>query len=336
MNAKTKHERRYRSLFWPIVLISAGIIALLANTGILRCEHYAVLLRLWPIALIAIGLDLLFGRSSPLVGSLIGIGAVALIIGLMFVGPSLGFTAAQDYQQAVINIPLDGAERATIALNLALGRTTVAALPEDSDALVEGEITYLGELEQTITGDTEKRFELGVTGTDGGLNWGPFTSFLGCSGDQELRWDLRVSPALPITMAVNGGVGDATLDLSGLQLDALTVDGGVGSTAITLPAGSYTARVLGGVGDVTVRIEDGADTRLEINGGVGTVTVDVPDDAGVRVESSSGVGNVNLPAGFQSLSSADDEETWENTAYGQAETRILIIHDGGVGDLNIR
>jgi len=64
-------QRRWRgSLVGPIILIGLGIVFLLNNLGLLSWSVWEVILRLWPILLIAIGLDILLGRrwaccSSP-------------------------------------------------------------------------------------------------------------------------------------------------------------------------------------------------------------------------------------------------------------------------------
>jgi hypothetical protein len=47
-----------------VILIAVGIIWLLGNLGVLSAANILVLLRLWPLLLIVIGLDLLFGRQS--------------------------------------------------------------------------------------------------------------------------------------------------------------------------------------------------------------------------------------------------------------------------------
>ncbi|KPK89854.1 MAG: hypothetical protein AMJ88_17020, partial [Anaerolineae bacterium SM23_ 63] len=87
-----KKDFRYRSLFWPIVLIGLGLFWLLGNLGVLPEHSLWTLFRLWPLALIVIGLDIMVGRRSPAIGALIGFGAVALVLVLVFAGPSLGFT----------------------------------------------------------------------------------------------------------------------------------------------------------------------------------------------------------------------------------------------------
>ena len=72
-------ERRRRgSLVGPLILIGLGVVFLLNNLGILSWSVWEVIFRLWPILLVAIGLDLLVGRRSTL-GSLLAL-ALTLII----------------------------------------------------------------------------------------------------------------------------------------------------------------------------------------------------------------------------------------------------------------
>lgn len=75
--------RRYHfSLFWPIVLIGIGAILLLNNLNLLPGSLWDWASRLWPVILIAWGLDSLIRRQ--LVGSvlLIGLGVIFLLANL--------------------------------------------------------------------------------------------------------------------------------------------------------------------------------------------------------------------------------------------------------------
>jgi len=47
--------RRYRSYFWPAVLILIGLVALLVNAGVISTDRLALLANLWPVILIVIG-----------------------------------------------------------------------------------------------------------------------------------------------------------------------------------------------------------------------------------------------------------------------------------------
>ncbi len=49
-----------RSLFWPIMLIGAGSIWLLSNLGLIDVQNLGLLFRLWPLALIAFGIKIVF------------------------------------------------------------------------------------------------------------------------------------------------------------------------------------------------------------------------------------------------------------------------------------
>src|SRR5258708_12249695 len=57
--------RRYRSYFWPAVLILIGIVALLVNSGVISTDRLNLLFDLWPVILIVIGLELLARRTIP-------------------------------------------------------------------------------------------------------------------------------------------------------------------------------------------------------------------------------------------------------------------------------
>src|SRR5207302_1423617 len=72
---------RYRSFFWPAVLILVGILALLVNTGRIPIDRLLQLADLWP--LIVIGLEIIIRRS---VHGPTGEVAAALVVILAVVG----------------------------------------------------------------------------------------------------------------------------------------------------------------------------------------------------------------------------------------------------------
>src|ERR1700687_2974854 len=76
--------RRYRSYFWPAVLILVGVVAFLVNSGVISSDRLSLLFDLWPVILIVIGLELLTRRGLP--GQARDVGAV-LIVRLASGGP---------------------------------------------------------------------------------------------------------------------------------------------------------------------------------------------------------------------------------------------------------
>jgi hypothetical protein len=51
--------------FWPLVVIVIGVLLLLQTVGQLPPGLWPLLVRLWPVGLILVGLDLLIGWRSP-------------------------------------------------------------------------------------------------------------------------------------------------------------------------------------------------------------------------------------------------------------------------------
>jgi hypothetical protein len=350
-----KRRGGYRSLFWPLVLIGIGVIALLGNMGVLTRANIVVLFRLWPLLLILVGLDIIFGRRSPAISALIGSGSVALIIGLMLVGPSLGLGDDIDVKTERFVEPIGEATSARLSLDLSTGPTDIAAL-SDSDDLIYAELNYTGKIKFEVRGEREKSISLSESDTD--FFW--FDWFGG--DDDELRWDIGLSPRVPLDLEVDASSGHLVLDLRELQLTRLNLDVGSGAVNGSLPAteGRYDARVDGGSGSCSLETSDGADAGLEIDagsgsfkveigadadvsmrvdGGSGHLTVDVPDAAAVRVDvRDDGSGRLRLPARFERTRRGDDDEgTWETPGFDSADHKIeIIIEDMGSGDVEVR
>ncbi len=90
------YRARYRSLFWPVILVGVGVIWLLSNLGYVTPANLSEIWRLWPLLLIAAGLDMLLGRRLPLASALIGLLVLGLVGAFLF---------------ADIRIPGTGADR---------------------------------------------------------------------------------------------------------------------------------------------------------------------------------------------------------------------------------
>jgi Domain of unknown function (DUF5668)/N-terminal domain of toast_rack, DUF2154 len=343
-----------RSLFWPLLLIGIGVIWLLRNVGIFSNANLAVLLRAWPLLLIVMGIDLLFGRESPRRGLIIGVTSLILLLALMIAVPALGWGKVEVKTQTY-SAPLNGATAARVTLNLSAGPTTVKALT-DSDKLLDASLNYLGDIQFSDGGSVAERV-VSFTNRNDNINWLDWLST-----DKDLRWDIGLNPSVPVNLDVNGGAGSVTLDLSSLKLTGLTVDGGAGVRKITLPntGSSYTVRLTGGAGasrldivsgatlDVqidggagssNITVGDGAAVNIRIQGGAGNVNIDVPDGAALRVEVNGGPGNVRLLSSLNRVSGDErsrNRGTWETPGFSSAERKIVITFDGGAGSLTVR
>jgi len=333
----TTRRETYSPVFWAFLLIALGVMWLLFQAHIFSSANLIVLLRLWPIALIALGLELLIGRGSRATGLLIGAGTILLLLALMAAGPALGLAPSTEVKTFEQSVPLQEATSAQMNLDLSVGRATVQALDSDSATLIDADLSYVGIVNFNVSGNSGEKF---VTLSVQNDSSSQIFDFLGLSlGQDQLHWNVGLTPRIPLDLRLNGGVGDSTVNLSGLQLTRLSYNTGVGNSAITLPgSGSYAVSINGGVGDTTVTFAAGAAVKASINGGVGDLTLSLPEGAPIHLETHGGLGSVHVPATLNRVGGDDRGGVWETASYASSSdaARITISYTGGVGDLNVR
>jgi hypothetical protein len=341
------------------LLIGGGIIWLLANLEIIEPVQWYTVVRLWPIFLIAIGLDILFGRRSPIVGAIIGLGAIGLVVVLLLLAPSLDLVPdVGELKTLNFSESLGSATSANIDLDLERYATTIDVL-QDSNDLITAELDTVTDVTFTASGGTNKSVSIRPR-TDPSFGFDDWFSTVA----RNARWDISLSPEVPIDLMVDVGSGSVTLDTAGLDFSEFSLDGGSGSVRLDLPASSdrYSARVEGGSGsfDITVmdsarvdasfdvgsgsftiEIGDDADIELEIDGGSGSVRIDVASGAAVQVVvDDAGSGSVRVPSSFTLVDDGGDDDrdtgTWESSGFGSATYKIMIVFEGGSGSFTLR
>ena len=254
------HERR-RGLVFPILLIAAGLLLLLNTLGILDWSLWSLLANLWPIILIAIGLDAIIGRRSAAGSLVVAVITLALIFGsVMYL--NAGMITSPDGTTHTISQPLDGATRARVELKAGAGAMQLNPLPE-SNQLIAGIVRLRSdrELEQSfnLDGDTAD-YRL--------VSPGSTVLVPGLPGANAETWDLQLNQVVPTDLTVATGAGESTLHLERMNLTDLGVNVGVGVTTVNLPErGRYAADIKGGIGPMHLRIPKGMAARIQANSG---------------------------------------------------------------------
>jgi predicted membrane protein len=315
MTASNAHNRgrgfQYRSLFWPIILIGVGVIWLLINMGSLDANHLVVAFRLWPVLLIAIGLDMIFGRRSPALGALIGITTILLFIVLMYIGPSIGLVTMPELQTQQIQYETNDAEPYT--LELRSGVETLTIHPgNDANLLVDANIVYYGELTTSDTNAADRTIVIEKANNEENIFIPDWPAWMGDMGT-DTNWDIALNPDVPVTMRIESGIGEINADLSQFDVRGIEAHLGIGATTMTLPAPQVPYIVT-------------------IHGGIGEVTLDLPDDVPVRVEAEAGLGSIDAAEWLTQV----NDVAWESAAYADAEIAIHVDVEGGIGSINIR
>ncbi len=299
-------EHRRRSVIGPLMLITIGVLFLLANLGYLPFTFWEVAARFWPLILILVGLEIIIGRRSLIGGVIIVALWATLIGGLLWLATTPGSTIL-NLAPAVtetLNQPLGDLKSAAVDLNVGIATVNVTALNADTGDLMNGTLAHAQGMRvvktYTVVGD-EGRLALREEGSD---NW--MFNF------RTSRWDLGLNPTLPLTLRVNGGVGRTNLDLSALNVPSLNIDPGVGALNITTPkSGATMMRVNGGVGNVVITIPPEVSARIHVNGGLG----------GTRVDA----------ARFPKFG-----DTYQSADFASAANKLDLVVDGGVGASEIR
>ncbi|MGQ9599075.1 MAG: LiaI-LiaF-like domain-containing protein [Anaerolineae bacterium] len=261
---QTSRRQRLPSLFWPVILITAGVLFLLDNLGMLNVNFWQ-LWRLWPIVLILAGLDILVASRSWL-GNLfvlaLTLAVIAGVVILILTAPQvLGPIAEQSLER--VSEPLDGVERAHLEIDFTAGQLSIGRL-EDSPLLVEGELK--------LATQTKPVWQAERSAGQANLSLRYKQSYQSWSRGDE--WTLRLSPRVGFSLEVNVGAGGATFDLTGLDIQALKVKSGVSGTRILFPArGQFSAEITGGVGALDLEVPEDMAVRLEIDRGIGAVHI---------------------------------------------------------------
>ncbi len=294
---------RRGGLVWPLILIGLGVVFLLNNLGVLPWDIWGTLFRMWPVILIAIGLDLIIGRRSVW-GSLV---ALVLIVLVLAGGIWLAYTAGGPAVASTETVayPLGDSARASIEVAQAVGEMRVRALPAGSANLAEGTLQLVrGEkVTQSFTGGNTARLSI----KSDKRNWGPEVV-----GWKNARvWDLALNGGVPMALELDLAVGKIDADLSGLDVGAAEVDVAVGNATVRLPSEGRAA--------------------VKVSVAVGNLVVEVPRGVEVRVRSGAALAGRSFPAGW-----TRDGDTYTSPGYATAENRVELEVDVAIGNLTVR
>ncbi|HWQ82968.1 MAG TPA: DUF5668 domain-containing protein [Anaerolineales bacterium] len=291
-----------RGLVGATVMICLGAIFLMANFGLLAMDIWSLVLQFWPILLIAIGFDIIFGRRS-LILSLFGVLlVVAILIGAVWYS-SFPVRSTQ-ITATTINQTLEGATQADVQIDTGVGEVNIGSLDE-GDALVAGSVPQGAGLDvrQEFSVDGEvANYRLWQTGSSAWVFPAPRNGF---------RWDLQLNPEAIRNLELNLGVGQAELELQDIELENLQIQTAVGNTVLTLPAQG--------------------NCQVQVEGAIGKLTVLVPAGVGLQIQASSGIGTTNVPEDY-----IRNGSNYRSPDFEQAKNHVNLNVSNAIGLIEIK
>ncbi len=269
-NGQPRRARRH-SFVGPLILIVVGALFLLSNLGLLTWGFWDTMWRFWPVILVLIGIEVLFGRTWPLLGGILAVVVLASVL-ILSAAMSGGFV------QPVAAGPAGG-ERiveeagsltsAKVELDFGAGSMAVGSLQGDSANLAEVDITR-------GSGGTSVDRRFSRSNGEGNLvlkSKGPSSLPLGPGGGDS--WDVRLNQTLPLSLRIKTGASRSSLDLTDLTVADLRIDVGASTLELKLPrAGSTKATVKAGAATVKIEIPPTMAARIRAKGGLSAMEVD--------------------------------------------------------------
>lgn len=272
--------RRYRSYFWPAVLILIGVFALLVNSGVISTDRLSLLFDLWPVILIVIGLELLVRRAAP--GRPGDVAAVLIV--LLAAGGAIAYVA----------LAPNPSTSGKLDSHAALGHLDNAALEIDAGAAtitVTGTSSLGGDLYHATIDYSGPKPSVSLDRSNGNLTITQGNTGFGVFQTRHFTLDLQINSTIPWRISANGGASTETFKLASLPLKSLDLNTGASREDITLgpPSGVVPITINGGALTVNLHRPPGTGASVNVSGGAVSLTFDGHQSHGIgEVQEGSG------------------------------------------------
>jgi hypothetical protein len=254
--------RTYRSVFWPAVLILAGVVALLANTGVISSDRLSLLVDMWPLVLVVIGLELiarrrLQGSAADLAAVLIVVIAAVGALAYTALAPNPGTTHQNDTSDTVGRL-----DHAALSVNAGAATLTLTASSALAGDLYRAHIRYSGAKPEVKLDRSNSSLRVAQ-----GKSFGAFQRFV---------LDMEINSSLPWTIQTNTGSSTETYNLASAHVGSIEINTGAARMDITLgrPAGIVPISINGGSLTAHIHRPPGAGASVMVSGGAVSLDFD--------------------------------------------------------------
>jgi hypothetical protein len=291
-------------MFWPLILIGVGIVALLANYGLIQPFSIVAILALWPVLLILLGIDIAFARRWPVPTLAAEVAIIGLALLLAATQPgALGLTALTFNRAdcpnpaSSVSVPRGGMQTLSLRINGGAARYHLAS---GAAAAIEA-TSDQAELCLRDRSTTGGRGDLVLS--QGGVRFGNSPTI-----------EVRVASDVPLSLQVNAGAGEFTMDLHDVKTTDARLNVGASSMTIVLPHPSS--------GEVPIRVD----------GGASSIVIEIPSDVEARVTVSGGI----VSSSTTNPRTSKSGNTIETPGYAAAKDRVTVSVNGGASSVAVR
>lgn len=293
-----------------VILLALGVVFLLHTTDVIDFGFWRTLAKLWPVLLIAIGLEKIFSATTNLkpLAFISPVLIVAVVIWAAVAGERGGYWIVDDdlidfsNSSEIYTWTEEGSpttQRLDIKLEKAGGRIVVRD-GATSGSLLDGRLRYWGHRPLVDSDESGETLTVHVEDRSSSIS-------------KRDTWILKVADRIPVRMDVDGGGARMRLDYSGIPLEELKLD--AGAVDIDLTFGSLAPRV-----DCIIQCA------------AATLDITIPEDAGVSIERRSALSHFSA----NGLSLVESGDVMETPDFAAQPVQITLRVESGLSSLRIR
>lgn len=290
-----------------VILISLGLVFLLNNLGYVPWDVWFRILSLWPIILVALGIEIIFKKTR--------LSFLTILSPLLFMAAILGPTYFQRVEltgiyRAIETYQYDedldtSVAKVTAIIQLRAGNLKVSS---ETGRLVSAKLDYWKRKPITTSEysgfDSSATLEIRDKDTDWkGWSWRAW-------GAKD--WDIRLTNRVPVNLRIYAKATDGELDLSDLRVTNLNLE---------TKAGNFDIKLGDLVDQMNGTIESDA-SRLHLL---------IPEDVGLRIENHSRLTSTS----FSDLSILKYDNIYETSNFERAPRKVTIYLEGSVTRLEV-
>jgi len=252
-----------------IFLLFLGVVFLLQTLNVIPWGLWGILWHFWPVLIIIIGLGILLRRYNPWLVSVLVLAVLFACLGIAIWQYEPSLPAGQTTQS--YSEPLGNLECAGIEVNFTAGSLTVSSLSPGSLNFVEAEVRV-----SDGDGDRGMRADFHQQDGEGRLRLSTEQVDRQFRGEAGLRWEVRFTRNIPLTIEVESAASNLNLDLGKLEVSELRIDIDASNCRVQMPdlIGTTYAYIEADVANVEVTIPDGVAGRLKVDVDLGAFEVD--------------------------------------------------------------
>ena len=263
---------RYRTFFWPGILILIGVFALLINAGLLPTDRLYRLVDLWPLILVVIGLELIARRALQAAAA----DVAAVLIVLLAVGGALAYVAVGPAipggtQTLEASGTVGSLDHANLQVDVGAATITLSANTSLGEDLYHAHIQYSG-----------SRPEVSLDRSSGDLHISQSSSF-GLFQNRRFVLDLQINAKVRWNINANSGAANDTFNLAAATVGSIDLNTGASREDIFLgkPAGIVPITINGGALTVHLHRPAGTAASVSVSGGALSLNADGRQHGGI-------------------------------------------------------